>query len=142
LIVHLPTEWLQGAKVIEINGGVEGSVELLQAEAALHRIVARYAGRPDHYAVKVKLPTNRGLPGPYNGRSYDGLYLIKERVEAQRSGNCFRASEKSGASRKVSSSANDAGAHRTSARARHQHLAADEYEQSLVERARRLRRAS
>jgi hypothetical protein len=77
LIVHLPNEWLEGAKVLDKSGGVEGSTELLQAEEALHRIVAQYAGRPDHYAVKVKLPTDRGLRGPYNGRSYDGLYALK-----------------------------------------------------------------
>jgi hypothetical protein len=77
LILHLPAEWLAGAKLIDINGGVGGSVEFLQAEAALYRIVAQYAGRPYDYAVKVKVPTDRGLPGPYNGRSYDGLYLLK-----------------------------------------------------------------
>jgi hypothetical protein len=77
LIVHLPAEWLIGAKLIDINGGVSGCAELLQAEAAAHRIVDQYAGRPDDYSVKLKLPTDGGLPGPYNGRSYDGLYLLK-----------------------------------------------------------------
>jgi hypothetical protein len=52
-------------------------VELLQVEAALHRVVAQYAGRPLEWAVKLKVPTDGGLPGHYNGRSYDGLYLIK-----------------------------------------------------------------
>jgi hypothetical protein len=27
--------------------------------------------------VKLKVPTDGGLPGLYSGRSYDGLYLIK-----------------------------------------------------------------
>jgi hypothetical protein len=27
--------------------------------------------------VKLKIPTDGGNPGPYNGRSYDGLYLLK-----------------------------------------------------------------
>jgi hypothetical protein len=35
------------------------------------------AGRLEHYAVKLKIPTDGGNPGPYNGRSYDGLYLLK-----------------------------------------------------------------
>jgi len=48
LIVHLPNEWLNGAKRIHKDSGVEGSAELLQAEAALHRIVDQYAGRLDH----------------------------------------------------------------------------------------------
>src|SRR5262249_53894579 len=26
---------------------------------------------------KLKIPTDGGNPGPYNGRSYDGLYLLK-----------------------------------------------------------------
>ena len=38
---------------------MEGAVELLQLEA------------------KLKIPTDGGNPGPYNGRSYDGLYLLK-----------------------------------------------------------------
>ena len=77
LIVHLPAQWLEGAKVLDISGGVEGSAELLRAEASMHRVVAQYAGRPDDYVVKLKIPTERGLPGPYNGRSYDGFYLLK-----------------------------------------------------------------
>ena len=76
-IFHLPVNWLDGAKLIDKSGGVEGCAELLQLEAALHRIVAQYAGRPDDYAVKLKLPTDGGLPGPCNGRSYDGLYALK-----------------------------------------------------------------
>ena len=52
-------------------------MELLQVEAALHRLVSRCAGRPDDYAVKLKVPTDGDLPGLYNGRSYDGLYLLK-----------------------------------------------------------------
>jgi hypothetical protein len=77
LIVHLPAEWLVRAKLIDIDGGVDGSAELLEAEAALHYVVALYAGQPDDYALKLKLPSDGGLPGPYNGRSYDGLYLLK-----------------------------------------------------------------
>ena len=77
LVFHLPSEWLDGAKLVETNGGVEGCAELLQLEAALHRIVAQYAGRPDDYAVKLKIPTDGGLRGAYNGRSYDGLYALK-----------------------------------------------------------------
>jgi hypothetical protein len=77
LLVHLPAEWVVGAKLAETNGGVDGGADLLQAEAALHSVVALYAGQPDDYAVKLKLPTNGGLPGLYNGRSYDGLYLLK-----------------------------------------------------------------
>ena len=77
LVFHLPVEWLDGAKLVETNGGVEGCAELLQLEAALHRIVAQYAGRPDDYAVKLKIPTDGGLRGAYNGRSYDGLYALK-----------------------------------------------------------------
>src|SRR5262249_19756304 len=46
-------------------------------EAALSRVVRRCAGRPEHYAVMLKIPTDGGNPGPYNGRSYDGLYLLK-----------------------------------------------------------------
>jgi hypothetical protein len=56
---------------------LRGGVKLLQVEAALHRLVSRCAGRPDEYAVKLKVPTDGGLPGLYSGRSYDGLYLIK-----------------------------------------------------------------
>ena len=59
------------------NAMLRGGVELLQVEAALHRLVARYPGRPNNYAVKLKVPTDGGLPGPHNGRSYDGLYLLK-----------------------------------------------------------------
>jgi hypothetical protein len=77
LILHLPAEWLVGAKLVDRSGGVEGGVELLQVNAGLHRIVAQYAGRTDDYAVKLKVPTDKGDPGPYNGRSYDGLYLLK-----------------------------------------------------------------
>lgn len=46
-------------------------------QAALYRMVRRIAGRPDDYAVKLKVPTDGGNPGPYNSRSYDGLYLLK-----------------------------------------------------------------
>ena len=60
-----------------MNGGLQGGVELLQLEAALSRIVKGCAGQLDHYAVKLKVPTDGGNPGPYNGRSYDGLYLLK-----------------------------------------------------------------
>jgi hypothetical protein len=62
---------------VAVNGGVDGGVELLQLEATLSRIVKGSAGWLDHYAVKLKIPTDGGNPGPYNGRSYDGLYLLK-----------------------------------------------------------------
>jgi hypothetical protein len=39
LVFHLPDHWLEGAKLISVSGDVEGGVELLQAEAALSRIV-------------------------------------------------------------------------------------------------------
>ena len=29
--------------------------------------------------MKLKIPTDGGNPGPYNGRSYDGLYLLQGR---------------------------------------------------------------
>jgi hypothetical protein len=77
LLFHLPDTWLKGAKLVSVNGGVQGGVELLQLEAALCRIVRGCAGWLDHYAVKLKIPTECGNPGPYNGRSYDGLYLLK-----------------------------------------------------------------
>jgi hypothetical protein len=77
LLFHLPDAWLKGAKLISVSGGVEGGVELQEAQAALYRIVRRCAGRPEDYAVKLKIPTDGGNLGPYNGRSYDGLYLLK-----------------------------------------------------------------
>jgi hypothetical protein len=77
LIFHLPDAWLKGAKLVSVSGGLEGGVELLQLEAALSRIVKGCAGRLEHYAVKLKIPTDGGNPGPHNGRSYDGLYLLK-----------------------------------------------------------------
>jgi hypothetical protein len=77
LLFHLPDAWLKRAKLIGVTGGVQGRVELLQLEAALCRIVRGCAGWLDHYAVKLKIPTDGGNPGPYNGRSYDGLYLLK-----------------------------------------------------------------
>ena len=77
LLFHLPDAWLKGAKLISVSGGVEGGVELQEAQAALYRIVRRCAGRPEDYAVKLKIPTDGGNPGPYNGRCYDGLYLLK-----------------------------------------------------------------
>ena len=77
LLFHLPDVWLKGAKLVSVNGGVQGGAELLQLEAALSRIVKGCAGRLDHYAVKLKIPTDGGNPGHYNGRSYDGLYLLK-----------------------------------------------------------------
>jgi len=77
LLFHLPDAWVKGAKLRSVNGGVEGGVELLQLEAALSRIVSGCAGWLDHYAVKLKIPTDGGNPGPYNGRSYDGLYLLE-----------------------------------------------------------------
>ena len=48
---------------------------LAARKAALHRLVARCAA--DDCSVTLKLPTDGGLPGFYNGRSYDGLYLLK-----------------------------------------------------------------
>ena len=77
LLFHLPDAWLKGAKLASITGGVEGGVKLRQLEVVLSRIVRRCAGRPEDYAVKLKIPTDGGNPGPYNGRSYDGLYLLK-----------------------------------------------------------------
>jgi hypothetical protein len=77
LLFHLPDAWLKGAKLVSVSGDVKGGVELLQLEAALSRIVRGCAGWLDHYAVKLKIPTDGGNPGPYNGRSYDGLYLLK-----------------------------------------------------------------
>ena len=77
LLFHLPDAWLKGASLLSLSGGVDGGAELLEAQAALYRIVRRCAGRPEDYAVKLKIPTDGGSPGPYNGRSYDGLYLLK-----------------------------------------------------------------
>ena len=77
ILFHLPDDWLKGAKLASVNGGVQGGVELLQLEAALSRIVRGCSGGLDHYAVKLKIPTDGGNPGPYNGRSYDGIYLLK-----------------------------------------------------------------
>ena len=69
LLFHLPTTWLKGAKLISVSGGVEGSVELHEVQAALYRIVRRCAGRSEDHAVKLKIPTDGGNPGPHNGRS-------------------------------------------------------------------------
>ena len=77
LLFHLPDAWLKGAKLISVSGGVEGGVVLQEAQAELYRIVRRCAGRPEDYAVTLKIPTDGGNPGPYNGRFYDGLYLLK-----------------------------------------------------------------
>jgi hypothetical protein len=77
LLFHLPDAWLKGAKLLTVSREVTGGVELLQLEAALSRIVRGCAGRLEHYGVKLKIPTDGGNPGPYNGRSYDGLYLLK-----------------------------------------------------------------
>ncbi|MGH9549598.1 MAG: hypothetical protein ACRD3W_09490, partial [Terriglobales bacterium] len=63
LLFHLPDAWLKGAKLISVSGSVEGGVELLEAQAALYRIVRRCAGRPEDYAVKLKIPTDGGNPG-------------------------------------------------------------------------------
>jgi len=80
LLFHLPDAWLKGAKLASITGGVEGGVELLQLEVVLSRIVRRCAGRPEDYAVKLKIPTDGGNPGPYNGRS--GLGRLASRRSA------------------------------------------------------------
>jgi hypothetical protein len=48
--------------------------------------------------VKLKIPTDGGNIGPYNGRSYDGLYLLKG---GGKHGNFFRASTANGASLKA-----------------------------------------
>ncbi len=138
LIFHLPIEWLDGAKLVDKNGGVEGCADLLQLEAALHRTVAQYAGRPDDCAVKLKVPTDGGLSRPYNGRSYDGLYALKGggpkvwelfpriRKEWRRpQGLIF--GKRCGTTQNLGPAA------------RCKHTAAHEYEQDLVERARRLR---
>ncbi|MGA8689862.1 MAG: hypothetical protein WB662_08150 [Methyloceanibacter sp.] len=80
LIFHLPASWLVGAKMVGTgpNAMLKGGVELLQVEAVLHRLVGQYAGRPLEWAVKLKVSTDgENAPGPYNGRSYDGMYLIK-----------------------------------------------------------------
>lgn len=138
LIFHLPIEWLDGAKLIHTNGGVEGCAELLQLEAALHRIVSHYAGRPDDYAVKLKIPTNGGLRGLYNGRSYDGLYALKgggpqvwklfPRIRKEwRKPQGLIFGKRCGTTQNLGPSA------------RRQHPEAQEYELKLAERARRLR---
>jgi hypothetical protein len=77
LLFHLPESLLKDAGLVRVSGEVDGSDKLLAVQAALHHIVRRCAGRPDDYAVKLKIPTAGGNPGPYNGRSYDGLYLLK-----------------------------------------------------------------
>jgi hypothetical protein len=46
--------------------------EAPELEAALSRIVRGCAGW-----LKLNIPTDGGNPGPYNGRSYDGLYILK-----------------------------------------------------------------
>lgn len=120
---------------------LKGVLKLLQLEAALHRIVVQYAGRRDDYAIKLKIPTDGGLPGPYNGRSYDGLYALKGggpkvwklfpriRKEWRRpQGLIF--GKRCGTTQNLGPAA------------RRQNSAAHEYEQSLVERARRSRRAA
>ena len=58
LIHHLPEDWLIGEELSGVgsNAMPGGGVELLQVEAALHRLVSRCAGRPDDYAVKLKVP--------------------------------------------------------------------------------------
>jgi hypothetical protein len=139
LLVYLPTEWLVGAKLININGGVDGGAKLLQAEAALHYVVAQYAGQLDDYAVKLKLPSDRGLPGPYNGRSYDGLYLLKgggpkvwrlfPRIRTEwRKPQGIIFGKRCGCTQNLGPAA------------RRQHKEAHDYELELIERARRLRR--
>jgi hypothetical protein len=79
LLFHLPDAWLKGAKLISVHGGVEGGVELLEAGAALSRIVRRCAGRLEHYAVKLKIPTDGGNPGrwplPAQGRWQTALSM-------------------------------------------------------------------
>lgn len=77
LLFHLPNAYLRGAGLVSLAGEVDGNNELLQVQAVLYRMVRRIAGRPDDYAVKLKIPSDGGNPGPYNGRSYDGLYLLK-----------------------------------------------------------------
>ncbi len=77
LLFHVPEAWLKDAGLVSVSGEVDGSDELLEVQAVLYRIVRRCAGRPDDYVVKLKIPTAGGNTGPYNGRSYDGLYLLK-----------------------------------------------------------------
>jgi hypothetical protein len=139
LIFHLPIEWLDGAKLIEKNGGVAGCAELLQFEAALHCIVSQYAGRPEEYAVKLKIPTDGGLPGSYNGRSYDGLYALKgggpevwklfQRIRKEwRKPQGLIFGKRCGTTQNIGPAP------------RRQHPAAHDYELQLVERVRRLRK--
>lgn len=77
LLFHLPAAWLRGAKLVSLSGEVDGGDELLEVQAALYRILRCIAGRPEHFAFSLKVPTEGGNIGPYNGRSYDGLYLLK-----------------------------------------------------------------
>jgi hypothetical protein len=77
MAMHVPEAWLTCAKLVHESGSVKGSPELLQLEASLNRSVKAVCGWTDDYVVRVKIPTDGGKLGPYNGRSYDGLYLLK-----------------------------------------------------------------
>jgi hypothetical protein len=77
MAMHVPEAWLTCAKLVHESGSVKGSPELLQLEASLNRSVKGVCGWTDDYVVRVKIPTDGGKLGPYNGRSYDGLYLLK-----------------------------------------------------------------
>lgn len=77
LLFHLPATWLRGARLVVLRGEVDGNAELLDLQASIYRMVRRIAGRPEDWAVTLKIPTDGGNLGPYNGRAYDGLYLLK-----------------------------------------------------------------
>ncbi len=141
LIFHLPIKWLEGAKLIDKQGGVEGCAELLQFEAVLSRTVDQYAGRPEEYAVKLKIPTDGGLCGLLQRSSYDGLYALKgggprvwklfPRIRKEwRKPQGLIFGKRCGTTQNLGPAA------------RREHHEAHEYEQKLVERARRLRRAA
>jgi hypothetical protein len=89
-------------------------------------------------AAEVTLPTDRGLPGPYNGHSYDGLYLLKgggpkvwrlfPRIQKEwRKPQGIIFGKRCGTTQNIGPAT------------RHQIAETHEYELDLVERARRLR---
>jgi len=70
------------------NVMLRGGVKLLQVEVALHRLVSRCAGRPDDYAVKLKVPTDGGLPGL---TAVAPTVSIPSKAAVRRSGSYSRA---------------------------------------------------